>query len=103
MGMKRKILVALLVALCIVCFVSCGASWKMGIKNLKSNVGDGLTRHVEIYDARTCETLWQYDGVCSISDASSNGDFTVIYYNNEGEPMKADFIERYISLISYEY
>lgn len=101
--MKRKILTILLVTLCIVCFVSCGASWKAGVKTFKSSVGDGLNRHVEVYDARTGKTLWQYDGICSISDASSTGDFVVMYYTNEGEPMKADFMGRYISLFSYEY
>lgn len=102
--MKRKILIILLVTLYTVCLVSCGAAWKMGVKTLKSNVGDGLDRHIEVYDARTGKTLWQHDGVCSIiSDSSNIGNFTVIYYTDEGEPMKADFIGRYISLFSYEY
>lgn len=101
--MKRKILTILLVTLCAICLVSCGAAWKMSVKNLKSNVGDGLNRHIEVYDARMGKTLWQYDGVCSISDTSDTGNLTVIYYNNEGEPMKVDFIGRYVSLISCEY
>jgi len=75
-----------------------GNNFQIWKKNLQTNYGDGLDRNVVVSNAVTGETLWTYSGKCYVDDSSEPGDLTVIYYDNEGNVKKADFIGNMINL-----
>lgn len=82
--------------------VSCGASWQQTVKDIKSDYSGGLARTIVVTNMITGEVVWSYTGKAYISDSSSVGDITIVYYDSYGESKKADFIGEFFGVKSLE-
>ena len=81
---------------------SCGAGWEQVKKNHEANIGGGLVRYVKVYDFVTKETVYEFTGRCYLDGESKPGNFTLMIYDDDGNPKKMDFIGHTLSMIMLE-
>lgn len=79
--------------------VSCGNSWEVTKKKWKSDYGN-LERKITVYNING-DVVWDYSGSCYITESSSNGNLTVIYYV-DNIAKKADFFGNMLSFVIIE-
>lgn len=63
---------------------------------IKSTPAD---RYVEVYDAASGEVLWTFEGNCYLTERKHIGNYTVIYYTEDGSTGRADFVGSTINII----
>lgn len=61
-----------------------------------------MERTIIVTNMLTDETVWTYTGKAYISDSSSVGDITIVYYDLNNESKKADFIGKFFGVRSIE-
>ena len=96
--MKKLITILIFTAISIA-VIACN-SFKKFSKDVESDWGD-LNRNVVVTSAFTGDTLFRYSGKCYISQSSTVGDVTLIYYDG-GEAKKADFIGNWFNFVAIE-
>lgn len=79
--------------------VSCGNHWEVTKKEWKSDYGN-LERRITVYNING-DVVWDYSGSCYITESSSNGNLTVIYYVDNAAK-KADFFGNMLSFVIIE-
>lgn len=94
----KKIIAVILSA---VVLTGCGEHWEKTKKNIRSDWGGGLRRHVVVKDLKG-ETIWEYTGRCYINGTSTAGDVTIMFKSSDGESRKADFIGHGFSISAVE-
>ena len=99
--MKRSIIIILTIVLATV-IVSCGASWEQTKKSWKSDLGGGLVRRIVVTNQITDEVVWEHEGKSYISEESTAGDVTIVFYDEYGNSKKADFIGNFYGVSSVE-
>ena len=55
-------------------------------------------RYVEVYDSASGEVLWTFEGNC-YPERKHIGNYTVIYYTEDGNTRRADFVGDTINII----
>ena len=56
-------------------------------------------RYVEVYDSASGEVLWTFEGNCYFTERKHIGNYTVIYYTEDGNTRRADFVGDTINII----
>ena len=64
--------------------------------SIKSTPAD---RYVEVYDAASGEVLWTFEGNCYLTKRKNTGSYTVMYYTEDGNTGRADFVGDTINII----
>ena len=64
--------------------------------SIKSTPAD---RYVEVYDSASGEVLWTFEGNCYFTERKHIGNYTVIYYTEDGNTRRADFVGSTINII----
>ena len=100
--MKKTIIVLMIAILVLTTFISCGASWEQTKKSWKSDLGGGLVRKIVVSNQITGEVVWEHEGKSYISDGSTAGDVTIVFYDEFGNSKKADFIGNFYGVSSVE-
>lgn len=57
-----------------------------------------VDRYVEVYDSASGEVLWTFEGNC-YPERKGIGNYTVIYYTEDGNTERADFVGSTINII----
>ena len=100
--MKKTAIILIVVALILAMLTSCGASWEQTKKSWKSDLGGGLVRRIVVTNQITGEVVWEHEGKSYISDGSTAGDVTIVFYDEYGNSKKADFIGNFYGVSSVE-
>lgn len=79
-----------------------GMSFKLLLKNVGSNYNGGLNRVIEVENLWTGKTVWTFEGKAYIDDKSKVGDFTIVYYDQDGAIKKEDFLGSQYGAHSHE-
>ena len=89
----KKLIAIFALAFIVFGFTGCNSCTQQ-LKNLESDFS-ALDRDLVVTSAFTGDTTWKYSGDCYISEGSSAGDVTIIYYVGK-KAKKADFVGNFI-------
>ena len=64
--------------------------------SIKSTPAD---RYEEVYDSASGKVLWTFEGNCYLTERKHIGNYTVIYYTEDGNTERADFVGSTINII----
>ena len=56
-------------------------------------------RYVEVYDSASGEVLWTFEGNCYLTERKNTGNYTVMYYTEDGNTGRVDFVGSTINII----
>ena len=55
--------------------------------------------YVEVYDSVSGEVLWTFEGNCYLTKRKNTGNYTVMYYTEDGNTGRADFVGSTINIV----